>query len=205
MASALKIKPSPLRDLAILMTIACAVLLFGFLIFKVSTEWGAQPQEVLDHMSETPFRYQPPNDWDIGGIGVRAEPQTDALGAVSVYLREPNGSIENGALALIQYKVMTSDIAARRAWEDSTTAMKEPTSDGMPRRLFRLSGLGDPHLCVDKSEAGSNSTFCQVLIDEVYYEAFDRSSGPRGCDCVVWMTKTAAQHLESIKASIGVW
>jgi hypothetical protein len=31
---------------------------------------------------------------------------------------------------------------------------------------------GYPHLCVDESEGDSNNAYCQVLSDEVYYEAF---------------------------------
>jgi hypothetical protein len=173
---------------------------------RISAEWGVQPQEILDQMSETPFRRRPPNSWVIGGRATRVRPPTpNALGTASVYLHEPNGSLEKGALALIQYQVMEDDSAARRAWEGSTAAMREPTAEGGPRRLFRVNGFHYSHLCVDESTGDLHYAYCQVLIGEVFYEAFDRSGKPGGCDCVVWMTKAAAEHLKHVEASIGLW
>jgi hypothetical protein len=66
-------------------------------------------------------------------------------------------------------------------------------------------GLGYPHQCVDESEGDFNYAYCQVLVGDVWFEAFDRSGGAGACDCVTWMTKAAARHLEEAKASVGLW
>ena len=201
MVSASKLQPGLLRDAAVVTAVAALVVSLGVGIFNLAAGWGAQPEEILGRLSQTPFHYRPPHRWRIAGMRTRAMPQTDALGAASIYLHEQNGSLENGAPALIQYLVMENANAARREWEGSIAGMNTETLK--PRKLFELKGLSYPHLCVDEPKhAGA---YCQVLVGEVWFEAYDRSGGDGACDCVNWMTKSGARHLEEIKASIGLW
>ncbi len=200
MISASKLQPSLLRDATVVIVISALVVSLGLCLFNLAAGWGAQPEEILVGLSQIPFQRRPPNSWVIAGK--RPHTASDgALGAASIYLHEPDGSLENGAPALIQYFVMEDADVARRAWESSISGLNTETS--WSRRLFQLKGLSYPHLCVDEPKhAGA---YCQVLVGEVWFEALDRSGGPGACDCVIWMTRSAALHLEDIKASIGLW